>query len=320
MKNKSKILLLSLLSGVFLIGCTTPSDNDSKLMENSDSPAEETVDKTLKSSYRVDNISINNDDRVIPATVISPAGDGPYPAVVMNHGHGGSKEENGGFTDLAISLANKGILTIRMDFPGTGESKEPFTENYISNMISDSNASLDYILDKYNVDEDNLGIFGYSMGGRVAITIGSEKDTPYKAIGLLAPSADNGEDMMKNFLGGEEEFNRLYKESKSDKGYAEFTTVFGDQQTLSEQWFTEMLSSKPLEKIENFEGKLMVVYGEEDEIVPVSVNKSVLSAFPDAEMVSIKDADHGYGFYSDQPEVTNKLEKSLTNFFEENLK
>jgi len=34
-----------------------------------------------------------------------------------------------------------------MDFPGCGESNEPFTENYLSNMTSDSNASFDYILE-----------------------------------------------------------------------------------------------------------------------------------------------------------------------------
>lgn len=61
-----------------------------------------------------------------------------------------------------------------MDFPGCGESTEPFTENYLSNMISDSNA-----------DANNLGIFGYSMGGRIALTIGEQKDNPYKVMGIL---------------------------------------------------------------------------------------------------------------------------------------
>lgn len=275
---------------------------------------------TLVPVYSIENVKITNGERDIPAIVVSPVGEGPFPAVVMNHGHGGSKEENGGFLGIARELAKKGILAISMDFPGTGESTEPFTENYISNMVSDSNASLEYILNNYNVDKDRLGILGYSMGGRIALTIGKEKDSPYKAMGLLAPSADWGEEMMIGFLGGQEEYDLLYKEAQSEKGYADFTTVFGQKQTLSKQWFDEMIESNPIKDISKFEGKMMVVYGEQDVIVTAAINEAVLSAFPSAEKVLVEDADHGYGFYSNQPSVTATVEDSLANFFESNLK
>lgn len=320
MKKKVKVLLFSLLSGMFLIACTSDLNEESATTEDPEPQVEETVDETEKSSYRVDNVALRNDGRTVPAAVISPIGEGPFPAVVMNHGHGGSKEENGGFTSIAIALAEKGVLTIRMDFPGTGESTEPFTENYLSNMISDSNVSLDYILEKYHVDNDNLGILGYSMGGRVALEIGAEEDTPYKAMGLLAPSGNSGEEMMIEFLGGKEEYDRLYQEAQSGKDYADFTTVFGAQQALSEQWFTEMIASNPLENIDNFQGEMLVVYGDQDVIVPPSVNELVGAAFPAAEMVVVKDADHGYGFYSDQPAITAEVEASFVDFFEKNLK
>ncbi|MCL4675698.1 MAG: hypothetical protein KJZ59_06680, partial [Pararhodobacter sp.] len=112
------------------------------------------------------DITVMNDDRAIPATVVIPDGAGPFAAVVMNHGHGGGRQENGGFAGIASALADRGILSIRMDFPGSGDSDVSFTEGYLSNMISDSNASLQYILDNYDVDAGRLGIFGYSMGGR----------------------------------------------------------------------------------------------------------------------------------------------------------
>ncbi len=149
---------------------------------------------TLAPQYTLEEIIINNENREVPATVVIPVGEGPFPAVVMNHGHGGSRQENGGFAGVAEALANQGIASIRMDFPGCGESEQPFTENYLSNMISDSNASLAYLLENYAVDADKLGIFGYSMGGRIALTIGSEEENPYKAMGLLAPSADPGQE------------------------------------------------------------------------------------------------------------------------------
>jgi len=171
-----------------------------------------------------EDITIENDGRAVPTTVVVPDGEGPFPVVVMNHGHGGGRQENGGFGKIAEALAEEGILTIRMDFPGSGDSEEPFTEGYLSNMISDSNASLDYVLENYPADPDRLGIFGYSMGGRIALTIAGSADNPYRAVALLAPSGNPGGELMVPFLGGQAEYDRLYAEASGDKGYAEFVT------------------------------------------------------------------------------------------------
>ncbi|MCQ4808192.1 alpha/beta fold hydrolase, partial [Intestinimonas massiliensis] len=110
------------------------------------------------------------------AVITQPKGEAPYPAVVKNHGHGGSKDENEGFGGVAAALAEAGIATVRMDFPGCGDSTEPFTKNTLTNMKSDSNASLAYLLANYPLDADKLGIMGYSMGGRLALEIVSEKE------------------------------------------------------------------------------------------------------------------------------------------------
>lgn len=265
-------------------------------------------------------VTITNGARAVPATVVVPDGEGPFAAVVMNHGHGGGRQENGGFGKVAKALADKGILTIRMDFPGSGDSKEKFTEGYLSNMISDSNASLAYVLDNYAVDESRLGIFGYSMGGRIALTIGAGTDNPYKAIGLLAPSADWGQEMMVGFLGGQAEYDRLYAESGGEKGYAEFLTQWGQTQQLSRQWFDDMIASKPLELAGSFKGPMIVVHGDKDVVVPAAVNEAVIAAYPEASLVVVPEADHGYGFYSDQPDVTALVEATFADFFAENLK
>lgn len=204
--------------------------------------------KTLEPVYKTEVVSIKNGDRHIPATIVIPVGEGPFPAVVINHGHGGNREENGGFAGIAEALANHEILSIRMDFPSCRESKEPFKENYLSNMISDSKASLDYIISSYNVDEANLGILGNSMGGRIALMIGGEEDNPYKAMGLLAPAADSGMATHLRIFGGQEEYDKYYEEASSDQGYANFTTIYGQEQQFSLTWFDELRESTPLKK------------------------------------------------------------------------
>ena len=144
---------------------------------------------SLALAETVTEVTVMNGARAVPATVVVPDGAGPFPAVVMNHGHGGGRQEGGGFAKLAKALADAGIMTIRMDFPGTGDSKEPFTEGYLSNMISDSNASLVFMLANFPADPTKrLGILGYSMGGRIALTIAQRAGTaPTRRWGCSRP-------------------------------------------------------------------------------------------------------------------------------------
>lgn len=266
------------------------------------------------------DITVMNGDRAVPATVVVPDGEGPFPAVVMNHGHGGGRQEGGGFERLADALGKAGIVTIRMDFAGTGDSKAPWTDQSLSSMISDSDASLAYLLANYPVDPNRLGILGYSMGGRVALTIAQSADSPYKAVGLLAPSANPGKDLLLLMAGGEAEYGRLYAEAKGEKGYADYTTQYGQKQQLSLKWFDELLASRPLEGIGAYEGPMLVVHGDKDVTIPPAENEAVIAAYPKASAVLVPEADHGYGFYSDQPEVSALVESSFADFFSTNLK
>ena len=162
-------------------------------------PAEET-ETDSEATYIAETVSIEANGRTIPAVVTLPVGEGPFPAVVLNHGHGGNKDEGTGFGGIAEALAEAGIASIRMDFPGCGDSTEPFTENTLSNMIADSNAAKDYLVANYPVDADKLGILGYSMGGRVALEIITAEDNPYKATLILSGLSTPGDEAIANIL------------------------------------------------------------------------------------------------------------------------
>ena len=281
-------------------------------------PAEET--ETPEAAYTAETVSIKANGRAIPAVVTLPVGEGPFPAVVMNHGHGGSKDENTGFGGVAAALAEAGIASIRMDFPGCGDSAEPFTENYFSNMIADSNACKDYLLKNYPVDADKLGIMGYSMGGRLTAMIVGEKDCPYQAAVLLAGSVGDGEELANRMAKGGKaaDYKEAMKIAKAEGKYT-VTTQYGQVQDFSATWFEEAIASKPLENASNFNKPVLVIYGDKDVVVPADVNKLSVAAYADVKEVVVPDADHGYGFYSDQPEVTAMVEGNISGFFAEHL-
>ncbi|MCL1928038.1 MAG: alpha/beta hydrolase [Treponema sp.] len=264
--------------------------------------------------------NVQNGSRAVPFTALIPGGRGPFPLVVINHGHGGSREENGGFRRLAEAITKRGIATIRMDFPGCGESKAPFTQNTMTNMISDSNACLAYMLEKYPIDKTRLGIFGYSLGGRIAMDIVNQPNQPYKALGLLAPTVTPGNDIINFFTGGEAKARALEATAKAN-GFVTVTS-YGQPMQLSKEWFADLRNSQPLNKVV-YAGPSLIVLGNKDRVFTTAecdaVEKALKSAEGNVSRVLVPDANHGYGFFSDQIEVTFLVESSIADFFEKNL-
>ena len=65
---------------------------------------------------------------------------------------------------------------------------------------------------------------------------------------------------------------------------------------------------------------MLVVHGDKDTVIKPEENANVVAAYLAASVVLVPEADHGYGFYSDQPEVSALVESSFAKFFAENLK
>ena len=71
--------------------------------------------------------------------------------------------------------------------------------------------------------------------------------------------------------------------------------------------------------IEYFGGRVLLVWGEAEQIIPFGEVEAYLAATQGSakstRLVTIPGADHGYGFYSDQPEVDAMLHQALVDFF-----
>ena len=72
---------------------------------------------------------------------------------------------------------------------------------------------------------------------------------------------------------------------------------------MSAQWFIDTEESKPLDSISEFEGPLLVLYGDRDDVVLPRVSESVIEAAvrsPDVVRHIVKGADHGLGLFTDE--------------------
>jgi dienelactone hydrolase len=259
----------------------------------------------------------------VPATLTYPAsGSGNrFPLVVMAHGHGGTRDEAGGFKRVADGLAAAGIASIRMDFPGCGESHEAFTENNLGNMLADIEASRKYAVALPQIDPRFTGLLGYSMGGRLAM-LSAGGSAVYSTVALWTPVGSNGISGVLPFLGGAENHKQLKLKAVMD-GFADFTTPWGHQQQLGLLWFTDLQNSNPLDAIRQFSGDLLVLYGDRDEVVLPEVSRSVVAAAGSQAKVTevvIEDAGHGLGFYSGDQKISRQVVDRTVLFFVEKMR
>jgi pimeloyl-ACP methyl ester carboxylesterase len=90
--------------------------------------------------------------------------DAPVPALLFCHGISSSKEN---FAPLAEEFARRGIASIMFDFGGHGRSyRRPMTQEA---NLADVAAVLDWMRQQPQLDQQQLGILGHSMGGTTAL-------------------------------------------------------------------------------------------------------------------------------------------------------
>lgn len=305
------------LSTVFLLisltGCKKENDKQSSQVS---------TDVTTDEKYSEEDVIYESGGVEVHATVTMPVNNEKVPYVIICHGHGGSRSENGGLNAIAQELAEKGIASIRMDYPGCGDSKEQFRNNNLTNMIQYTEDAMKYMDNHYAVNKDSVGIFGYSMGGRISLEMLANKKYNFKAICLLAPAADT-EDLKKLF-GGTENWELLKKTAQESKdGYVDFTTIYGQKQELSTKWFADLeekdFTTLMQEVKKSYNGPSMVIYAVDDIAVSPSVSKGVAETLGSKVILTPEDG-HSYGFYSDKAYVKRIVVENTVDFFEDKLK
>jgi acetyl esterase/lipase len=124
-----------------------------------------TVWRTAKPTYP--NIAYNNDanpDHLLDLYLPSE-GQPPYPTILMLHGDGDQKEDHNG---MAAYFNEAGFAAVLPDY-----SDDHFQ------MVADALCSLAWTganAGKYGLDADRIAVFGFSVGGMVAATMGALDD------------------------------------------------------------------------------------------------------------------------------------------------
>lgn len=159
---------------------------------------------------------------------------------------GGRKTTKTLFASLQKVLLEKDIASLAIDFPGVGESSGTFTEGSLSQRTA-------YAVTAYKklceyADPKHIAVLGASMGGHVAIRIIKTFPKTQQLI-LIATAAytDKAESTPLN---------------------EQFTNII----TQKNSWE----SSSVFDVLKKYTGQTLVVYGENDTVIPEGVQKKYM--------------------------------------------
>lgn len=130
--------------------------------------AQDTFRKAMTLGKRaVERVEIPFEESHFPALYCRAPGDGPKPVVVYCNGLDSSKELLY-WSKLPAALARRGISTLCVDQPGTGEALRlqnlpatPYSETWAS-------AAVDWLETQADIDSQRIGMTGISLGGHFA--------------------------------------------------------------------------------------------------------------------------------------------------------
>jgi alpha/beta superfamily hydrolase len=243
---------------------------------------------------------ITSGDHQVPGifavpTVRLPAA--KYPAVLLLHGFASQKDEVGNmYRRLARGLAEHGIASLRVDFAGSGQSKQTFLDLTYPGMLADARAALDWLIKRPNVDKAHVGVQGFSLGSMVGATLAGT-DSRIRGFASWSGAIINGqplwspEDLTKCEANGHLLLN------------LGFTKV-----DLSCVFFTSMAAETALTDLAPYKNPLLLVAGSADTTVDPMTSRNVVPAVHslDVSLRIIPGADHIYHILDKDQTLANR--------------
>ena len=216
---------------------------------------------------REDPVEIAVDGRSIAGTVVTPRR--RMPGVLFVHGWGGSQAQ---YRSRARELSALGCVCLTFDLSGHAAT-QPLYETVSRELnLRDLVAAYDLLAAHRNVDPESIAVVGSSYGGYLAAILSARRAVRWLALRAPALYVDTDWEMPKTKL-REAQNLVVYRRS-----------------------FVPAAENRALRDCTIFEGDVLVVESEFDDIIPHTVIESYVEAFVKARSKTyrlVSGADHG---------------------------
>ena len=220
-----------------------------------------------------------HDGERIPATMHAPAGEGPFPCVLLLHGYGGNADDYS--TVAAALLVPRGIALMAIDARLHGRRAQQGVEMWSAdlersrqatiNTVIDNRRALDYLDTLDCIDHSRYMALGLSMGAIMGAVLGPVDER----IGSAALIVGGGD------------FSGLL--SNSDLPQVRRIREAGITDEMLER-FAEGL--EPTQFIGHFRRPLLLINGRDDEIVPPANAEALHAAASEPKTIVWYDGGH----------------------------
>jgi esterase/lipase len=235
-------------------------------------------------------------------TIFSEPENGSKSVVILNHGFKGSSVgASRSFVNFTRLLVENGISVLRFDQPGSGNSGGDFADSSFNEWVeTTAHLSQSYLSNGYQV-----ALLGHSMGANTALAAATQPKLEGKIPLLLLWAPDPKTNPADWFI-------------KDAKLIDESRQIFeeGGQQFRASYW-QEVMSADFFGCLHKYQGKIHLVYGENDKFVSQELRNRVIQEATNKkhELMILKGQDHMMWDYEMCTKVFNEeLELLISNY------
>ncbi len=217
------------------------------------------------------------DGKAVRGRIFIPEnGSSIHPAVIICHGFSINYMK---LLHYGEEMCNDGICSVMFDFCGggnEGSSDGSTLEMSVVTEQEDLSLVLNAVMSYDYVDKDNIFLLGESQGGFVAAMIGLKRIRDIAGLILWYPAfaiPDYVRDMCR-------------------EGIPEEYEVFGTR--IGRIYAEDAMNLHPYDDIHKFKKPVLIIHGQQDDVIPVSYSQRAAECYPDVEYTVIKNAGHGF--------------------------
>lgn len=218
---------------------------------------------------------------------------------IFCHGFTTNKDGNTN-QQLEVILDRVGLAVFRFDFFGHGESEGSLDQITTSHAVDNVLKAAEFV---QTLGYKKTILYGSSFGGMASL-LAAPGIKNLKAMALKSPVTDYPGSL----------FSRLNKselDTWEKNGYHTFIDGKGAKQRINYSFFQDAASLNVYQILSRISIPVLIVHGDQDEIVPVEQSRKTALLLPDSRLEVIKGADHTYS----QSRHFNRMIEFISRFF-----
>lgn len=154
-------------------------------------------------NYRAEEVTFTNkkEGNTLAGTLTIPAGEGPFPAMVLVSGSGQQNRDeelmnHRPFWVIADYCARHGVAVLRYDDRGMGGSGGEVESATSLDFSYDAEAAFDFLRNRKEINASRIGILGHSEGGIINFMVAARRPEVAFLVSLAGPAV-NGVEVLK---------------------------------------------------------------------------------------------------------------------------